>query len=414
MSESKILFYGINYSPELIGTGKYTSEMCEWFANREYDVRMITALPYYPDWKIFKGFSSWRYMIERVHGVKVYRCPLYVPSRVTAFKRIFHLCSFMFSSMPVLLAQIFWRPKAIVVIVPTIMCLPVAILVAKMSGARLILHVQDFELDAMLGLGMASTKVGFLRKMAYDLESWLMRRCDKVTTITESMRLKLIEKNMPAGHTELIPNWSDLQPSQLDMQDNYYRRRWQISTEEIVVLYSGNIGLKQGLDLLLDACDHFKDRQDVVFVVVGHGAYKQTLVDQAERQQINNIKFYDLQPIEKLTELLSMADIHLVLQKKGAADNVFPSKLTNILSIGGRALITAEKGTELGKLVHSNPGIAQICEPEDKSDFINSLDIMIAQTDAQNRRVNPLAHDYASANLRKDPILSKLKNIILQ
>ena len=119
----KILVYGINYSPELTGIGKYTGEMVEWMASRGHDVRVITAPPYYPEWKVGERYSSWRYRREE-GAATVWRCPLYVPKQPSTLKRLIHLGSFALSSFFPLMAQRRWKPDRIIGVVPTLFCTP--------------------------------------------------------------------------------------------------------------------------------------------------------------------------------------------------------------------------------------------------------------------------------------------------
>lgn len=93
----KILVYGINYSPELTGIGKYTGEMVAWMAQEGHEVRVITAPPYYPQWKVGERYSAWRYRWEEGEAT-VWRCPLYVPKQPSTLKRLLHLGSFALSS----------------------------------------------------------------------------------------------------------------------------------------------------------------------------------------------------------------------------------------------------------------------------------------------------------------------------
>ena len=87
----KILIYGINYSPELTGIGKYSGDMGAWFAQRGHETRVITAPPYYPEWEVQPPFKSWAFKAEEISGARVYRCPLYVPNTPTTVTRLFHL-----------------------------------------------------------------------------------------------------------------------------------------------------------------------------------------------------------------------------------------------------------------------------------------------------------------------------------
>lgn len=154
----KILLYGINYSPELTGIGKYSGEMGDWLAAHGHDVRAVTAFPYYPEWKLAPGAKGPFYRRESLAGVWVMRCPLYVPARPNAWRRIVHLFSFALSSFPALLLQWRWRPDVLVLVAPTLFCVPGAWLLSRLTGARLVLHVQDYEVDAMFGLKMGSSK----------------------------------------------------------------------------------------------------------------------------------------------------------------------------------------------------------------------------------------------------------------
>ena len=107
----RLLIYGINYAPELTGVGKYTAEMAETLAALGHEVRVVTAYPYYPAWKVEAGFSPWRYENESIRGVKVWRCPLWVLNRPSGLKRVLHLASFAISSLPLSLWQgASWRP----------------------------------------------------------------------------------------------------------------------------------------------------------------------------------------------------------------------------------------------------------------------------------------------------------------
>jgi colanic acid biosynthesis glycosyl transferase WcaI len=179
----KILVYGINYAPELTGIGKYTAEMAETLGASGHEVRVLCAPPYYPQWHVAKGFSGYRYATEHRNRVRVWRAPLWVPSRPKGARRIAHLASFAISSMPVLLRHALWRPDVVMCIAPSLLNAPSALLVARLTGAHAWLHVQDYEVDAAFSLGMLKGSV--LKKAALALERLLLTRFDSVSTISE-------------------------------------------------------------------------------------------------------------------------------------------------------------------------------------------------------------------------------------
>lgn len=156
----RILIYGLNYSPELTGIGKYTGEMASWLAERGHEVRVVTAPPYYPAWRVRDDYRGAWYRIEQgLDQPIVYRTPLYVPSRPTGIKRIIHLVSFMLGSFPVMLRETFWEPEIVFTVEPTFFCAPLALFIAKSAGAAAWLHVQDFEVDAAFELGLLPARV---------------------------------------------------------------------------------------------------------------------------------------------------------------------------------------------------------------------------------------------------------------
>jgi len=408
----KILLYGINYAPELTGIGKYSGEMFDWLAARGHEVRVVCAPPYYPEWRVGDGYLGGWYRQEQLHGVKVLRCPLFVPKRPSTLTRLLHLCSFALTSLPAVLSQWRWKPDVIITIEPTFFCVPAALLLSRMTGARSLLHVQDFELDAMLGLGMANNG-RLMAVVCQTVESFFMRRFSAVSSISQSMLARAVRKTRQSVPLYFFPNWVDTDFIKPGVDASGFRQRWGLSDSSQIVLYSGNLGKKQGLELLLQAAKHLSSEPDVVFLVLGEGVEKQTLIEQAKELDLHNIRFDSLQPYEDLPALMALADVHLVIQKKGAADAVLPSKLTTILAAGGYALITAEAETELGLLCAQYPGIAERVEPENLEQFLASLKAMLNAAKAGRPRVNMKARQYALEKLRKEAILQNFDDFLM-
>ncbi|EMP6174523.1 colanic acid biosynthesis fucosyltransferase WcaI [Citrobacter amalonaticus] len=404
----RILVYGINYSPELTGIGKYTGEMVEWMAREGHDVRVITAPPYYPQWKVGERYSAWRYRREEGDAT-VWRCPLYVPKQPSTLKRLLHLGSFALSSFFPLMAQRRWKPDRIIGVVPTLFCTPGMRLLAKLSGARTLLHIQDYEVDAMLGLGLAGNgKTGKVAQLATAFERSGLHNVDNVSTISRSMMNKAQAKGVAAEKVIFFPNWSEVARFQNVNDDEVISLRQQLGLpdDKKIILYSGNIGEKQGLENVIAAAEQLHE-QPLVFAIVGQGGGKARLEKMARERGLHNVLFFPLQPYEALPALLKMGDCHLVVQKRGAADAVLPSKLTNILAVGGNAVITAEPETELGQLCDRYAGIAVCVEPESVDALVAG--ITMALTMPKN---NTVAREYAERTLDKENVLRQFMNDI--
>ena len=399
----RILVYGINYSPELTGIGKYTGEMVEWMTQQGHEVRVITAPPYYPEWQVGVNYSAWRYRREE-GAATVWRCPLYVPKQPSTIKRLLHLGSFAVSSFFPLMAQRSWKPDRIIGVVPTLFCTPGMRLLAKLSGSRTLLHIQDYEVDAMLGLGMAGKgKSGSVAKLASAFERSALHNVDNVSTISRSMMKKACEKGVPMEKVIFFPNWSEVSRFR-DVSETLIialRQRLGLPEDRKLILYSGNIGEKQGLESVIDAADQLR-HQPWLFVIVGQGGGKARLEKMAAERGLDNVKFLPLQSYEDLPALLAMGDCHLVIQKRGAADAVLPSKLTNILAVGGNAVITAEAETELGQLCQDNPGIAVCVTPESVPSLVEGIERALMMP-----KQNVIARAWAERTLDKEHVLEQ-------
>lgn len=353
----QVMLYGLNYEPELTGIGKYSGEMARWLAHRGHRVQVITAPPYYPEWRIRDGHSGRRYVHDTSvgqAGLTVLRCPLWVPSKVSGKTRILHLMSFALSSGPALLWRaIRQRPAVIMLVVPTLVCAPAAILVGKLLRIPIWLHIQDFEVDAMHAMGIASTG-GWGRRLSLSIESWLMKQFDRVSSISPNMVQRVIAKGVQAQRTLEFPNWVDvtmISPQPIGRLDNPVRQMLDLPKDALVVLYAGNMGQKQGIEVVLDAARSLSGHPRLRFVLAGAGAALDSLKQQAHG--LGNVQWLPLQPLELLNDLLNTADIHVLPQRADAADLVMPSKLTGMLASGRPVIGTADLGTQLGDVLNA-------------------------------------------------------------
>ncbi|GAB3355347.1 WcaI family glycosyltransferase [Lysobacter tyrosinilyticus] len=402
---SRILVSGINYAPENIGTGKYTGEMCEWLASRGHDVRVVTAPPYYPAWKVWPGFARFRHSRERRNGVDVVRCPIWVPEQPRGVTRILHLASFAVTSLLALLQAIAWRPQVVVTIAPTLASAPGAWLVAKFAGARSWLHIQDFEVDAAMDMGIV--EAGPFKRFALAAERWLLRRFDRVSTISPKMLERLAHKGVSLDRCVSFPNWADIDAIRPLDAPSAYRSELSIPDDAVVALYSGNMGLKQGLELLGDAARALAGQSNLYFVFGGEGPARAAL--ESACAGLPNVRFLGLQPTERLCDWLGLADIHLLPQRADVADLVMPSKLTGMLASGRAVLATALPGTGVATaLEHSG----MVTPPADIAAFVSALRALA--NDSQHRSaLGAAARTQALATLSRDAILGTFESQLM-
>lgn len=403
----RILIYGINFAPELISTGKYTGEMAGWLAAQGHALRVVTAPPYYPAWRVGDGYAAGRYRREHWRwdsgaSAELWRCPLWVPAQPGGARRLAHLASFAATSAPVVLAQARWRPDLVVVIEPTLFCAPAALLAARLCGARTWLHVQDLEVDAAFELGLLPA--GVLRRFALGCEGALLRRFDRVSTISEAMRERVIAKGIAPERAALLPNWADVESIRPLSAPSPLRAELNIAPETVVALYSGNLGEKQGLELLVEAARALRDDPSVLFVIGGAGSARERLMAMAG--ELANIRWIALQPAERLNDLLNLADIHLLPQRADAADLVMPSKLTGMLASGRPVVATALPDTQLGRVI---AGCGVLVPPGDGAALATAIATLAADP-PRRRALGVTARTYAEKNLAQGAIMRRFQD----
>lgn len=343
----KFLVVGLNYSPEPTGIAAYSTDLCQSLESAGHEVRMICAAPYYPHWRTFDGFRGLRWMLRRENNVSVWRCPIYVPRRVSGTTRILHYISFLLSSfIPVLWSALRMRPDIIINIAPTLISAPAGLMAAKLVDARTQVHVQDFEVEAGFATGQLGGQ-GRLSRWALAYSDWALRAHDLATSISPAMVRKLVEIRSGQMGCYELRNWADIN-AVTPQPDSKFRDKWSI-TRPHVALYSGSIARKQGLEMLIETARLLREREDLIFLICGNGPFRDQLSQMAA--DLPNIEFHDLQPREDLGELLNLATLHLLPQKRGAADLVLPSKLTNMLASGRPVIVGADQGTGLAEEV---------------------------------------------------------------
>lgn len=404
----KILIHGINFSPELTGIGKYTGDMAFWLAENGHQVEVITAIPYYPDWRIkFPYFNFWK--IEKSSNLLVMRGPLYVPKSLTALKRIIHESTFTISTLIYWLRVIFIKYDVVFVVSPALQSGIIPSILKYFKKFKLIFHVQDLQVDAAKQLGMVRSEV--LISILEKVESFILNRADRVSTISEGMRKKIVNKGISFDKTFLIKNWVDVDAifPLKGHEINKIKKEWGFAFDDFIILYSGNMGEKQGLEAVIEVACILKNRNNIKFLLVGEGSSKLRLLNMAKDAKLDNVRFEPLVGYDRLNELLNLADLHLVLQKSGATDLVMPSKLGGILSVGGMSIVATDIESDLYNIITKNK-LGKCILPENVNALSQSL-LEAKESDLSDYKFS--ARKFAESELSKQVILQSLKEKLI-
>ena len=362
----KILAVLPHFQPDVAPTGIIASRLVEEFGALGHHVEVVTSLPWYehhavlPEWQgktVRRQETPWG-AITRVHPFPT-RDKLNLPRRAAGF-----------AAFCALDATVAARGRHVDVVFAMSPPLPMAAtgwLASVARRAPLVLNVQDIFPDVAVELGLLTNQR--MISAASALERWSYARCDAVTVLSDDMRANVSAKLRRPEKVHVIPNFVDLDAIAPQPSENAYRAEYGLSGKT-VVMYAGNVGMSQSVDLLIDAARLTADRDDVVYVVNGGGS---TLADvEARAAGLRNVVFVPMQPIERLPEVLAAADIHVVPLKAGLSRSSVPSKTYSILAAGRPVLASVDADSEVQRVVDA-AGAGVAVGPEDSAAFCSAL-----------------------------------------
>ena len=338
----RVIVWGINYAPEFTGIAPHSVALCEFLEREGHHVEMVTSFAYYPTWQKRPEDRGRLYRTDVINGVPVHRCWHFVPARVSALKRIVHEGSFVFTST--LRALFLKRPDVFVVISPPLLLGSAAWLVGKLKCAPYVLHVQDMQPDAAVGLGML--KAGRLIRALYALEAFAYRHAARVSGITQGMLRAFRSKAVPESKLVYFPNAIELKNDEPVPVRGEFRKRHGFRLDEFLAIYAGNLGVKQGLEILLETAALLRDKP-IRFLICGDGAQREALARRAAEMQLPNFSMLPLQAGRDYRALLVDADVCFITQQAGAGNSFFPSKLLGLLAESKAVVTVAAPECEL-------------------------------------------------------------------
>jgi putative colanic acid biosynthesis glycosyltransferase WcaI len=338
----RVIVWGINYAPEFTGIAPHSVALCEFLRGQGHDVEMLTSFPYYPTWRKRAEDRGHLYRTDVVNGVLVHRCWHFVPSRVSALKRILHEGSFVFTST--LRTLFLSRPDVFVVVSPPLLLGVAGWLVGKIKRAPFVFHVQDMQPDAAVGLGML--KANWFTRALYGLEAFAYRHAARVSGITHGMLTAFKGKGVAESKLIYFPNAINLGNDEVPARRGRFRERHGFAEDDFLAVYAGNLGVKQGLEVLLETAALLQE-QSIRFLVCGDGAQRDVLAAQATEMRLPNFTMLPLQAGPDYRALLVDADLCFITQQAGAGNSFFPSKLLGLLAESKPVVTVAAPECEL-------------------------------------------------------------------
>jgi colanic acid biosynthesis glycosyl transferase WcaI len=366
----RFLIVGFNYLPESVSIGPYTADLAEYLQQLGHHVQVVAGFPIAPQWRVWDGYRSRWFIRETINGVPVLRTWAYVPSQPKrTINRILFDTSFALSSLLGGLAA--GTADLIIVVSPPLQLGLTGWLLGLLKDAKFFFHIQDLVPDAAIATGMLD-KNGVSAKIAHALESFVYQRAKSVSTICGGFAQNLTAKGVPPEKIVLLPNYIDTDFVRPEGRNNGFRQQHRIHPDELLVMYSGSIALKQGLHTLVESAAEFCPSDGVAFYLIGEGPYRQELETKAKELCLSHLYFLPLQPRETLPIQLSAADVLVITQRRAVTDVVFPGKLLYYMAAGRPILAAVSPDSETGRFVSSH-AVGLVVPPEDPAALAEAI-----------------------------------------
>ncbi|MEM6838258.1 MAG: glycosyltransferase family 4 protein [Cyanobacteria bacterium P01_C01_bin.120] len=404
----RILVYSYNYHPEPIGIAPLMTELAEGLVKRGHEVRVITAMPNYPERKIYETYRGRWLTTEEKNGVKIQRCYVWIRPNPGLCTRLLLESSFV--GLSFIQALRGWRPDIILNTSPS---LPVAVPVALLKliyRCPTVLNLQDILPEAAVQTGLISNPWAI--RVFETLEKFAYRSATQISVIAEGFRQNLLSKGVRGSKMKVISNWVDvnfIRP--LPKYENAFRKVNGLGNK-FVVLYSGNIARTQGIQTVIRAAARLQHVKDLVFVVVGEESQLADLDDLRKELNVHNVLMRPFAPRAELPEMLAAADVGLIMQKRHVVGFNLPSK-TQVLLASGRPVLAAvpAQGTAAQAIRDSGGGL--VVEPENAKELANAIQHLYNHPEITDKLGHQGRH-HAMAEYSFEQALSRYENLFKQ
>ncbi|MEO6065527.1 MAG: glycosyltransferase [Lysobacterales bacterium] len=385
------------YWPELIGSAPFSTDIAEWLARHGRRVTVLSGLPHYPMSEVFPGYLDGRGRREMINTVCVERLRVAAPRGPAAGWRIVNELEFLARGLYALATGRIRRQPLVLALCPSILCVALGIL-ARERGGVCVAIVHDIQSGLAQGLGMVGGKGRLARLMRW-CERIVLNRADQIVVLSAEMQLQLRQIGVTAP-IEIMPIWVDT---------DHLRPAETVARASLKLLYSGNLGRKQGLEQVVALAEQLAARRpEIEIVVCGDGSQAKDLAIEIAVRQLDNVRLLALQPQERLSHALSAGDIHLVPQNPEAAAFAVPSKVFNIMAVGRPFVATALPGSVLWQL-QQRSGAFLCVPPNEPSAFADAV-LRLADDEPLRRELGRRGRIFIEENYAKPRILGQFMN----
>jgi colanic acid biosynthesis glycosyl transferase WcaI len=337
----RILFLTENFPPETNAAATRVFERALYWVRAGHQVTVLTSAPNFPHGKLFDGYENRWHQVEEMAGIRVVRVKTYISANEGFARRIVDFVSFMVTAYGAGLFEA--RPDVVVATSPQFFAAVGGWALAATRRVPFVFELGDLWPRSITAVG--AMKDSPVIRALEKLELFLYRRSAAVVALTHAFKDDLVRRGIPAKKIAVVINGVDLPRYAPRPRDAELAAAWGLAGDVFVIGYVGTHGMAHGLMNVLDAAERLKDSPRIRFLLVGAGAERQMIVDEAARRGLANVVFGPPQPKEMMPRVWSLCDVALVhLKDQPAFAEVIPSKMFEAMGMGLPLLLVAPAG----------------------------------------------------------------------
>lgn len=386
----KLLYFVQYFPPEKASGLSLVMDMLEGFANAGWEVDVYTPTPTRGVCaETRKEYKKKPLEVLFDGNVKIHRMPLYHEG-TNMLQRTIRYSIF---SLQCLLKGLFCRADMIFTGGGPPTQGIVAGLIHMLTKKKVIYNPQDLFPDSMIYSGMASEK-SIAVQIWRVFEKFSYNHADAVITISQEMKRTILSRCKHPERVHVVRNWVNTeQIIPVEREHNRLFEELALPKDAFYVTYAGNLGMVQGVGVLLEAAERLKNIPNIQFAIFGNGSEEQKIRDKISGDSLYNVSLFPLQPHERISEVYSLGDMSVVCCKAGTSKAGMPSKIWSILASGTAILASYDKGSELDDLLRLE--LCGICVEPENPDALADVIAQMAKDSVTIRAMGMNARFYA-------------------
>jgi colanic acid biosynthesis glycosyl transferase WcaI len=405
----RVLLLTQYFPPEAGSAAAKMAEMAHYLTARGHQVSVVSQVPCYPAGVVYPGYEGAWFRREHHNGVRITRTWSYASPERGKFKpRMWNYASFMGTALAGILAGP--RPEVMVVYSPPLLLGVTATLANKAWGCPFVFWVNDLWPRAALHLGFM--REGSLYRAASGLESFIYRQAARIFVYSQRMLEEVVADGGSRAKIEYHPLWIDTEVFHPDPARAAQVRQQYGWGEKFVILYGGNIGLAQGLDVFVEAARLLREHPDIHFVIVGSGVEKENLEGLVRNYGLTNFEFIGHQPKDLVLAYFSGADL-LFAHLKEALHRVgtVPEKILAYMACGRPVLMAAQEGAAADVIREHGCGVTA---PPDNAEAVAQAILALARRRHELEEMGVRGRQAVEQHFAGPKVLKAMEKSLLQ